>query len=128
METGLGPDPTSTDAPSPDAIRKHLNRILQSQLFSRSPRLSLFLKWGVEAALKGQTQVSEYAIGIEVFDRAIDFDPRLDPIVRVHARRLRSKLVQYYQHEGAGDRVQLALPMRAYIPTFHARVPPPDAL
>jgi hypothetical protein len=31
-----------------------------------------------------------------VFDRGKNFDPRTDPIVRVQAAKLRSKLLEYY--------------------------------
>jgi hypothetical protein len=31
-------------------------------------------------------------LGLEVFDKDASFDPRIDPIVRVEASRLRSKL------------------------------------
>jgi hypothetical protein len=35
--------------------------------------------------------IKEYLLGTEVFDRGSTFDPRLDVIVRVEARRLRAK-------------------------------------
>lgn len=60
--------------------------------------------------------VKEYVIGIEVFDRDDSYDPRLDPIVRVEARRLRLKLQRYYEQEGASDRVRIEMPSRGYTP------------
>jgi hypothetical protein len=33
--------------------------------------------------------LKEYRMGVEVFDRDSSFDPRLDPLVRMAARRLR---------------------------------------
>src|SRR5262249_5636982 len=80
----------------------------------------------VEAALNGQTAISEYTIGIEVFERRRDFEPRTDPIVRVHTRRLRSRLAQYYAKEGAGDPVEILLRRRSYIPSFLVRAPQPQ--
>jgi hypothetical protein len=67
---------------SPAEISAHLGRVLSSPQFSQAARLSRFLRFVVEAAQAGQT-VKEYPIGVEVFDRGKDFDPRIDPIVRV---------------------------------------------
>ena len=44
-------------------------------------------------------------MGVEVFNKMESFDPRIDSIVRVEARRLRSKLERYYQTEGREDGV-----------------------
>ena len=49
-------------------------------------------------------------LGREVFDRGTDYDPRLDPIVRVEARRLRQRLAEYYDGRGANDPVVLTIP------------------
>ena len=61
-------------------------------------------------------------LGIEIFDRAAEtFDPRIDPIVRVEARRLRSKLKEYYEGEGSRDTVVIDLPTGRYVPRFRHR-------
>jgi TolB-like protein/tetratricopeptide (TPR) repeat protein len=94
-----------------------LEKILASRCFGRSPRLSRFLRFLVENALEGVTgNLKEYAIGIDVFDRDPSYDPRLDPIVRVEARRLRQKLRLYYEDEGRGDHVRIEIPERGYLP------------
>lgn len=59
---------------------------------------------------------------MEVFDRPASYDPRTDPIVRVQAVRLRSKLVEYYATAGAPDEVLIELPPRGYVPVFRKRV------
>src|SRR5712671_1078140 len=79
------------------SIEDHLQRILASKEFASSARMSRFLRFAVERALSGQSeQLKEYVLGVEVFDRKESYDPRVDPIVRVEARRLRSKLESYY--------------------------------
>ena len=98
-----------------------LDRVLGSRIFAHSARLGRFLKFGVEAALAGRTDVNEYSIGVDVFGRDASFDPRIDPIVRVDARRLRTKLREYYDGEGADDRLEICLPLRTYVPVFRAR-------
>jgi serine/threonine-protein kinase len=95
--------------------------MLSSRVFASSARLSKFLVYIVEAALAGKKAANEYLIGVEVFKRDKNFDPRVDPIVRVHARRLRSKLAQYYETEGVDDTVDIHVPLRTYIPVFRCR-------
>jgi adenylate cyclase len=56
-----------------------------------------------------------------VFQRPPDYDPKVDPIVRVQAGRLRSKLGEYYATEGAHDSVVIQIPKGAYVPVFDAR-------
>jgi hypothetical protein len=56
-----------------------------------------FLKFIVSA---DPAELKKAVIGIQVFDRDPSYDPKTDAIVRVEARRLRTKLVEYYQGEG----------------------------
>jgi len=60
-------------------------------------------------------------IGRKVFDRGADFDPSIDPIVRVEATRLRSKLLQYYRTEGRHDSLVITLPKGGYVPAFRRK-------
>jgi hypothetical protein len=78
------------DEVSPAVVRKHVERITTSAGFSNAQRLSRFLRFAVDAKLRGEEgRLKELLIGREVFDRGEAFDARLDPIVRVEARRLR---------------------------------------
>src|SRR5215472_14420908 len=102
---------------TPAEISAHLEKVLSNPLFSRSARLSRFLRFVVESAQAGQTDsVKEYLIGVEVFDRGKDFDPRIDPIVRVQAAKLRSKLMEYYALSGAQDPIVISMPKGSYAP------------
>ena len=75
----------------PSEVRQQLERILAHSLFKRSERMGRFLRLAVERTLEGKAgELKEYLIGVEVFDRKATYDPRVDPIVRVEARRLRS--------------------------------------
>jgi len=74
----------------------------------------------VELALSGrEAEIKEYAIGVDVFERGEEFDPKTDPIVRVQAGRLRLKLAEYYSVEGKQDSIRIELPKGSYIPAFH---------
>jgi serine/threonine-protein kinase len=103
----------------------HLQKILASRVFIKSERLSRFLRFAVEQVLAGrEDQLKEYIIGVEVFDRSASYDPRIDPIVRVEARRLRSKLRQYYESEGREDPLWIEFPTGSYVPHFRAGTAP----
>ena len=105
-----------------ERIREELARILSSDLFCHSRRLSRFLKFVVEEALQGSTgRIKEYAIALEVFDRSPSFDPRTDPIVRVEAGRLRSKLKEYYRTAGASHEVRIDCVKGTYVPVFRTQ-------
>jgi hypothetical protein len=68
----------------------------------------------------------EYQIATEVFQRRDHFDPRVDSVVRVQTGRLRSKLVEYYAHEGTEDEIRVELPKGNYALTYHHRTPDPQ--
>ena len=106
----------------PASIRCQLNKILQSELFTESQRMARFLQFAVEETLNGKAgQLKENVIGINVFDRPSTYDPRIDPIVRVEARRLRLKLRAYYEQDGKGDEIIFELPKGQYAPVFRTR-------
>lgn len=108
--------------PSQAAVRDQLARVLASPAFQRAPRLRRFLSYCVEGMLAGEGErLKEYALGVDVFDRGVDFDPKADPIVRVDARRLRKALADYYASAGADDPVEIALPTGSYQPAFRMR-------
>src|SRR5689334_17380252 len=103
-------------------IKSELDRILRSRAFIQSHRIRRFLQFVVEESLLGQPQrLKEYLIGLEVFDRREAFDPRVDSIVRVEARRLRNKLEEYYRTEGQEDPVRVLLRKGSYVPIFEYR-------
>jgi TolB-like protein/Flp pilus assembly protein TadD len=96
-----------------------LKAILSSKLFRSTERLSGFLRHAVESVLNGRAgELKEYSIGRAVFGRRIDFDPRIDPIVRVEAGRLRLRLKQYYETEGQDDKLRIELPKGGYVARF----------
>ena len=117
-----------TPALDPEEIGAQVERVLASRLFLRSHRLCRFLRFSVEQTLAGRSaQLKEQIIGVEVFDRKADYDPRIDPIVRVEARRLRAKLKAYYNSPGRGDPIMIVLPKGAYLPFFKMRAAPQEA-
>ena len=114
--------------PPPDAIRAQLARLQRSAAFSNAPALARLLDYVVECTLRGDAlRLKEYIIGVEVFERGDTFDPRVDTIVRVQARRLRSKLREYFCGAGEFDPVRIELPPGGYAAVFTAgRTEPSD--
>jgi serine/threonine-protein kinase len=99
-----------------------VQRILGSRIFSQSARLARFISFAAQHALGGTGEpLKEYVVGVEVFDRTPAYDPRIDPIVRVEARRLRSKLASYYASFGRDDPVFIEFPVGTYTPVFRTR-------
>jgi eukaryotic-like serine/threonine-protein kinase len=103
-------------------IREQLDRILASGPFLNSRRPCQFLRYVVHSKLAGEEDgIKEYLIGIEAFERPADYDPKVDPIVRIEAGRLRKKLAEYYAGPGADDPIVIELPKGGYVPVFHER-------
>ena len=102
-----------------EAARAQLEKIVASEVFAGADRLRRFLRFAVEAKLNGEeAQIKEYVIGREVYDRDDSYDPRMDPIVRVEARRLRARLNQYYEGAGRADLIRVELPKGSYVPVI----------
>ncbi len=106
----------------PEPVRAHLQKILASAGFAQSERLRRFLCFTVEQVIEGRAeQLKEYVIGMKVFDRKESYDPRIEPIVRVEARRLRAKLKRYYELEGRDEPIRIEFPKGQYAPVFRWR-------
>src|SRR5438552_799440 len=102
------------DAPADSIVRDQLSRILSSDLFSRSDRLSAFLKFTVDQTLNGHGDtLKEQVIAIELYGKGPDFSTAADPIVRVDARRLRDRLRDYYE-SAPHDAVVISVPKGSY--------------
>ncbi|MBV8812611.1 MAG: hypothetical protein JO033_28400 [Acidobacteriaceae bacterium] len=95
-------------------------RIVDSPGFASSARLSRFLTHIVNRTIEGEIDsLKEFTVAMEVFDRSSDYDPNIDAIVRVQARRLRAKLKAYYEEgPGGSDPVLIALRPGSYVPIF----------
>jgi hypothetical protein len=104
-----------------EAALAQLNRILDSASFVKATVLTRLLRHLVERTLDGAAgELKEYSLGVEVFDRDT-FDPRVDTIVRVQARRLRARLAEYYAAAGRFDPIRIEIPLGGYTATLHAQ-------
>ncbi len=106
---------------TPEDVRSALDQIVGSEGFNKAPRLCRFITFAVEKELAGAGgELKEYLLGTEVFDRGTNFDPRLDPIVRVEARRLRAKVQEYYEGAGKDSAIRIVFTKGNYAPRFVA--------
>ena len=89
--------------------------MLATDIFSQAERQRRLLSYLVSETLDGRGgRLKGYSIAIAVFDRGADFDPSTEPIVRVEAARLRSKLREYYEREGRDDPLRIEIPKGSY--------------
>lgn len=99
--------------------RAELGAVLASPAFVRSPRMGKLLEYLCERYFEGQADsIKEYSIAVEVLGRPESFDPTEDAIARVEVHRLRRKLREYYEQEGASNRLRIVIPPGKYTPTF----------
>lgn len=106
-------------SPSPDQVRAALDELLHWSELGRSPQLSRFLKHIVEAKLRGEEAgIKAYSIAVDVLGRPPSFDPQVDPIVRVQARRLRGLLQEFYRQNLSQAGARITLPVGRYVPEF----------
>ncbi|WOS61450.1 hypothetical protein [Sinorhizobium fredii] len=110
------------ERPCDESIRSALGRILDSKGFQRSERLRAFLTYVVEKEIVGEAgQLKGYSIAVDVFGRSPAFDADSDPLVRVHAGKLRKLLKGFYEAEGAGEKWQISIPKGTYVPEYRLR-------
>lgn len=106
------------------AQRAELETVLSSQEFVRAPRLAHLLTYLCEKLFAGESsQIKEYSIALEVFNRGASFDQDSDSIVRVEANRLRKRLAEYYSGDGASHALEITIPVGQYVPRFEVRRP-----
>lgn len=104
-----------------DLIRAQTERIVASPPFRKSKRYPRFLQFIVEQTLSGNAELlKERTLGVEVFDRAPDYDVAVDPIVRIAAGEIRKRLAQYYVDDDHHDELRIELPPGTYVPRFCA--------
>lgn len=96
-------------------LRAQVERLAASAEFVRADRMVQFLRYVIDKTLEGDTAgLRERQIGISVFERPTDWDPKLDNIVRSEARRLRGKLEAYAASNDPDETVRITMPIGGY--------------
>jgi adenylate cyclase len=125
VQPGRPPNPTSKLMDiSADDVREELECILDSPEFKNKPMLCGFLSHVVEETLAGRAhEIKGYTVATQVFGRRKDFDPTIDPIVRIQAGRLRRTLESYYSGRGIQDQLRIDIGKGSYVPIFTWSIP-----
>src|SRR5262245_22302712 len=99
--------------------RAEVDHLLASGIFERSPGLAQLLAYVCHKYFEGASaEVKEYNIAVEALGRSPAFDQKRDSIVRVQFHRLRERLKEYYESEGAARPVRIEIPQGQYVPQF----------
>jgi len=110
---------------TPSEARSELSQVLASPDFAASRQLSNFLKFIVEETLAGRSDhLKERTVALGALGRSVDFDPRMDCVVRVMAGKLRRSLDRFYAFyamQGAPHAVSIEVPKGTYRPLFRRR-------
>src|ERR1700733_15992830 len=121
---GAIPHPDHVDPGRRAKERAALYAVLTSGPFENNPRLANLLNYIGERPFEGDTgAIKEYSIATEVFGRPQSFDQATDSIVRVEAFRLRKKLREFYEGEGADQPLEIVVATGHYRPQFIDRTP-----
>lgn len=116
-----------------ESVLAALQDVVSSAAFGKAGRQARFLRHLVETTLRGERHLlKESVLGTDVFERPATWDPRLDPIVRQEAARLRKRLANYYETSGANAAIRIELPVGSYVPLFRRKAveistPPADS-
>ena len=103
----------------PQDILIQVDKICSSSELNTKLQLSKLLRYLVDETLAGRAEnLKGFTIGLEVFKKEKDFDPERDPIVRIHAGRLRRMLKMYFLETGMNDPIKIEIPKGKYIPVF----------
>jgi hypothetical protein len=99
--------------------RHELDTILASGILTRAPNLARVLTYICAQYFEGTAgQIKEYNIAVEALGRTADFDQRRNSIVRVETHRLRKRLREYYEADGADHTIRIDIPSGQYAPRF----------
>jgi len=119
---------TESNVANGTEIRRTLvRRICASTAFQKSPQLAKFLKYVYRRSEEGRAaELNEQHLGVALFERRSGYDPGDDSIVRSHASRLRRKLEEYFEQQGALEPLRIVIPRGSYAPCFFSAPAPPQ--
>lgn len=97
-----------------------LQSVLGSSCFQRTRVLRQLLLYLWEHR---EEEPNEYAIATEALERRKNFDPRTDAAVRIQIARLRQRLKEFYDSEGAMQPLRIEIPHGTHQITVVAALP-----
>ncbi|HEV3197926.1 MAG TPA: hypothetical protein VGZ73_08465, partial [Bryobacteraceae bacterium] len=101
--------------PSISEVRNELQIVLASRAFRQSRGLAKLLRYICSKALADDDEpITEYTIAVDVLGKPQDFKENKDAGVRVELHRLRKRLADYYEQEGADHSIRIVIPTGQY--------------
>jgi len=118
---------------SDQAISTYLEQVRASGVMGKSERRLRLLEHLITMEAKGEGDtLKAYTIGLDVFEKADDFDPAEDSSVRVEMGRLRSALGLFEGSDFADTDLVVEVPVGTYRPSLSMReqnaTPAPEAV
>jgi Malectin domain len=111
--------PAMVETRNHELEKAEVQHLLASGIFERSPGLAQLFSFVCNKYFEGKAaEVKEYNLAVEALGRSASFDQKKDAIVRVQFHRLRDRLKEYYQSEGAARPLRIEIPQGQYIPQF----------
>jgi hypothetical protein len=105
--------------PSLAEVRSEIQDVLRAREFRQSKALTKLLRYICSKTLIDDAEpVTEYTIALDVLGKSQDFKESKDATVRVEVHRLRKRLADYYEQEGASHALRIVIPMGQYVPQF----------
>ena len=105
-----------------------VERIVSSPCFQKSERLKAFLKYVVQQHVAGHSAaLTGVEIGKAVFGKDAFYDQSEDNTVRIHARQLRLRLLEYFDTYGQREPLIVEVPKGAYVPVFRPNSAHPES-
>jgi hypothetical protein len=102
-----------------EIVLLELQAVLASPHFSNSKRYPALLRYVIENTLAGKSDLlKERTLGVDVFERPLDYDTNADPVVRYTAGEVRKRLSLFYHDLDRRPAVQISLPSGSYVPQF----------
>lgn len=108
--------------------RREFDRLLADPRLELPPRALATLTYLTDAKFAGAVRADTYAIAKDLYGRSANFDPVVDPIVRIEIARLRRALERYYDAHGSTLNAEIIIPHGTYIPRFVATGTDPEHL
>jgi len=124
VENAAQPDPgkqakaeTAGEIPR-DAVLAALDSLVAARRLAKPSGRPIPAVSGGNSSRRRRPSPKRERPGAEVFGRPASWDPRLDPVVRQEAARLRKRLARYYETGGAEAEVRIECRWEATCPCF----------
>ena len=110
-------------APEAREILSAIDQVKTHKIFNRSPLMCAFLSYVTLETIQGRaSRISAYSVAVDALGKPTNFDPQMDPSVRVLAKRLRDSLARYYD-EATDYKLCVVMKPGSYVPSYHQAEP-----